>query len=74
MHLSYMHRRMSAQKPQKIQHAIGNDPEPNRRPRRLANKLRGKTQDRRQKVEFRQPEIFSRILLTPNGWGCIIYS
>jgi len=39
MHLSYMHRRMCAQKPQEIQHAIGNDREPNRRPRRLANKI-----------------------------------
>jgi hypothetical protein len=38
MDLPYMHRRMCAQKHQEIQHAIGNDREPNRRARRLANK------------------------------------
>ncbi len=56
MHLSYMHRRMSGQKPQEIQHAIGNDREPNRRPRRLANKIGEDS------VPCR-PAIFSQIFL-----------
>ena len=39
MHLSDIHPRMSVHKPEEIQHAIGNDREPNRRPRRLADKI-----------------------------------
>jgi hypothetical protein len=58
MHLPYMHRTMSAQKPQEIQHAIGNDREPNRRPRRLANKLTAKTEDRSQTADCDDSVLF----------------
>ena len=58
MHLAYMHRRMSGQKPPEIQRAIGHGREPNRRPRGLANKLTAKTEDRSQTADCDDSVLF----------------